>query len=71
MGSEGMKYWFTLYDRISPNLAISFKYRVKKYKDEELYLRQYNEPIEGENYIPQTKHKERSIRLQIDWNFNI
>lgn len=69
MGSEGMKYWFTIYDRISNHLAISFKYKVKHYRDEELYLRKYNEPIEGQNYVPQTKHKESSIRLQIDWNF--
>ena len=69
MGSEGIKYWFTIYDRISSHLTVSFKYKVKHFKDEELYLRQYNEPIEGENYVPQTKHKESSIRFQLDWNF--
>ncbi|MBL7086358.1 MAG: hypothetical protein ISS28_04595, partial [Candidatus Cloacimonetes bacterium] len=69
MGNEGMKYWFTIYDRISNHLAISFKYKVKHYEDKELYLRKYNEPVEGQNYIPQTKHEESSIRLQIDWNF--
>lgn len=69
MGSEGMKYWLTIYDRISSHLAISFKYKVKHYKDEELYLRKYNEPVEGQNYVPQTKHKESSIRFQLDWNF--
>ena len=69
MGSEGMKYWFTIYDRISNHLAVSFKYKVKHFRDEELYLRKYNEPIEGQNYVPQTKHKESSIRLQVDWNF--
>jgi hypothetical protein len=71
MGSEGMKYWFTIYDRISNHLAVSFKYKIKHYKDEELYLRKYNDPeaVEGQNYVSQTKHKESSIRLQIDWNF--
>jgi len=69
MGSEGMKCWFTIYDRISNHLAVSFKYKVKHFKDEELYLRQYNEPVEGQNYVSQTKRKESSIRLQIDWNF--
>ena len=71
MGSEGMKYWFTIYDRISNHLAISFKYKVKHFKDEELYLRKYNDPdeVEGQNYVPQTKHNESYVRLQIDWNF--
>ena len=69
MGSEGMKYWFSIYDRISSNLSIFFKYKVKHFKDNSLYLRQYNEPIEGEDYVAQTKHKVTSIRLEVNWNF--
>ncbi len=66
MGSEGMKYWFAIYNRLSNNLAISFKYKVKHYKDEELYLREYNQPT---GYASQIKHKNSSIRIQLDWNF--
>ena len=69
MGSQGMKFWFNLYNRISNSLAISFKYKVKHYQDDELYLRKYNEPIPGNNYVAQTKHKESSIRVQLDWTF--
>jgi len=69
MGSQGMKFWVTIYDRISNNLAISFKYKIKHYQDEELYPRQYNEPVQGQNYVSQVKHKESSIRLQLDWTF--
>lgn len=69
MGSEGMKYWFSIYDRISSNLSIFFKYKIKHFKDNSLYLRQYNEPIEGNDYVAQTKHKVSSVRLEVNWNF--
>ena len=71
MGESGMKYWFTIYNRISNNLTVSFKYKVKHYKDRELYYRKWwnDELDEGIDYVPQTKRNDNSFRIQLDWSF--
>jgi hypothetical protein len=71
MGQQGMKYWFTFYDRISSNLYLTLKYRVKRYKTQELDFRMWwNDPIEDVNESYTTVWKQvNSIRLQLDWKF--
>lgn len=71
MGMQGMKYWLTFYDRISRNLYLTLKYRIKRYKTVDLDFRAWwNDPIEdiNENYTTVWKQV-NSIRLQLDWKF--
>ncbi|MBW6515581.1 MAG: helix-hairpin-helix domain-containing protein [Candidatus Cloacimonetes bacterium] len=71
MGMQGMKYWLTFYDRISSNLYLTLKYRIKRYKTRDLDMRAWwNSPVDGinENYTTVWKQV-NSIRLQLDWKF--
>lgn len=69
MGQRGVKYWFTIHDRIADNLFITLKYRVKRYKAKEIDLRNYNEDVDEPLYAATVYNTEQSIRLQIDWKF--
>lgn len=71
MGMQGMKYWFTFYDRISSNLYLTLKYRIKRYKTYDLDFRKWwNEPMDDINDNYTTVWRQiNSIRLQIDWKF--
>ena len=72
MGEKGMKFWFSIHDRISNNLYLTLKYKIKHYRTkEEEWRAWWNEPSEdvGENYFARVERKEHSIRLQLDWKF--
>lgn len=69
MGEKGSKAWVALHSRISRNLYMSLKYRNKTYQTKELSIRQYNVPIQGENYYERVEHKENTIRLGLDYRF--
>ncbi|MCD4651623.1 MAG: hypothetical protein K8S56_07555, partial [Candidatus Cloacimonetes bacterium] len=71
MGEQGVKYWFTVIDRISANLFLSVKFKWKRYKTKELDFRTWaNEPADDVPYDLMTVHEdERAVRIQIDWKY--
>ena len=69
MGQEGMKFWFTVSDRISNNLYLTLKYRVKRYRTRELDVRAYNVDETEPVYASRIQNTEQAIRLQLDWKF--
>jgi len=70
MGENGVKYWFALQNRISDNLFLSIKYKIKHYKTREYEWRAWwNEPVEENGYFERVDKKENTLRLQLDWKF--
>lgn len=70
MGENGVKYWFALQNRISDNLFLSIKVKVKHYKTREYEWRAWwNEPVEEDGYFARVDKKENTLRLQLDWKF--
>lgn len=69
MGEKGSKAWIALHSRISQNLYMSLKFRNKTYQTKELSIRQYNVPVQGENYYERVEHKENTIRFGLDYRF--
>jgi len=69
MGEKGAKAWIALHSRVSQNMYLSLKFRNKTYQTKEYSIRQYNVPVEGENYYQRVEHKENTIRLSLDYRF--
>ncbi len=71
MGEGGMKFWFTIRDKIANNLFLTLKYKIKDYRTKENEWRAWwNEPPEeGEYYFQTVKKTEQSMKLQLDWKF--
>ncbi len=71
MGERGMKYWFTFYTRVSGNLYLTMKYRLKRYRVKELEFRKWwNDPVdEIDNNYTKVWKQDNTIRLQLDWKF--
>ncbi len=70
MGEGGTKYWITLHDRISNNLYVKLKYKIKSYKTQVLDLRTWtNEELESSANGGELKVTERSVFVQLDWKF--
>ena len=69
MGDKGMKAWVALHSRISRNMYLSLKFRNKTYQTQELSIRQYNVPVEGENLYQRVDHKENTIRLSLEYRY--
>ena len=71
MGDEGIKYWILLQNKVSTNLYVSLKYRLKYYKDRELFLRTWGnvELTDRVAYYRNVENVENSVRLQADWRF--
>ncbi|MDD4224289.1 MAG: helix-hairpin-helix domain-containing protein [Candidatus Cloacimonetes bacterium] len=69
MGDKGMKAWVALHSRISRNMYLSLKFRNKTYQTQELSIRQYNEPVDGENLYQRVEHKENTIRLSLEYRY--
>lgn len=69
MGDKGAKAWVALHSRISENMYLSLKYRNKTYYTNELSIRQYNVPVDGENLYQRVEHKENTIRLSLEYRY--
>lgn len=69
MGDKGMKAWVALHSRISRNMYLSLKFRNKTYQTQELSIRQYNVPVEGENLYQRVDQKENTIRLSLEYRY--
>ncbi|HPN39982.1 MAG TPA: helix-hairpin-helix domain-containing protein [Candidatus Cloacimonadota bacterium] len=69
MGEKGAKAWVALHSRVSENMYLSLKFRNKTYLTKEYSIREYNVPVEGENYYQRVEHKENTIRLSLDYRF--
>jgi len=69
MGEKGAKAWVALHSRVSENMYLSLKFRNKTYQTKEYSIREYNVPVEGENYYQRVEHKENTIRLSLDYRF--
>lgn len=74
MGDRGFKYWFTIQNNISENLYLSFKYKHKNYRTQELFIRKYNTTNdpgmqEMPTYYDRVEKKDNTFRLQIDYRF--
>jgi hypothetical protein len=77
MGEQGNKYWFTFQSKISSNLFLSLKYKIKHYKTREAEWRTWWNTNPGEEddyndelvYFNKVERKETAIRLQLDWKF--
>ena len=69
MGEKGMKAWVALHSRISRNMYLSLKFRNKTYQTQELSIRQYNVPVQGENLYQRVEHKENTIRLSLEYRY--
>lgn len=77
MGEQGNKYWVTMQSKISSNLYLSLKYKIKHYKTREAEWRTWWNTNPGDEssytgeeiYFPVVEKKETAIRLQLDWKF--
>ncbi|MFO8144840.1 MAG: helix-hairpin-helix domain-containing protein [Candidatus Syntrophosphaera sp.] len=69
MGDKGTKAWIALHSRISKNMYLTMKYRNKTYQTQEYSIRQYNEPVEGENLYQRVEHSENTIRLSLEYRY--
>ncbi|MEA1973107.1 MAG: competence protein ComEA, partial [Candidatus Cloacimonadota bacterium] len=72
MGESGIKSWVSLQSKISDNLYLMLKYKVKRYNTLESDWRAWwNEPGEEDtnNYFSMVEKTETSIRLQLDWKY--
>ena len=74
MGDRGFKYWFTIQNNISENLYLSFKYKTKIYRTQELFIRKYNTTDdpgfqEMPTYYDRVEKKDNTFRLQLDYRF--
>ncbi len=72
MGEKGNKFWFSINDRISNNLYITLKYKVKHYRTREYEWRAWwNEPVDSDEvgYLQRVERTDHAIRLQIDYKF--
>ncbi len=70
MGEKGTKYWLTINDKISDNLYLTLKYKIKNYEVDEIEMRNnYNIVIDEFDSAGLVKETINSLRLQIDWKF--
>lgn len=72
MGEKGNKYWFSIHDRISNNLYVTLKLKIKHYKTREYEWRKWwNEPVDSYEvgYLRRVQRTDSSIRLQLDYKF--
>ncbi|MGC9362112.1 MAG: helix-hairpin-helix domain-containing protein, partial [Candidatus Syntrophosphaera sp.] len=69
MGDKGTKAWIAVHSRISQNMYLTMKYRNKTYQTQEYSIRQYNEPVEGENLYQRVEHSENTIRLSLEYRY--
>jgi hypothetical protein len=69
MGEKGAKFWVALHSRISQNMYLTLKYRNKTYQTQELSIREYNVPVQGENLFQRVEHKENTIRLSLEYRY--
>jgi len=69
MGEKGNKLWFALHSKISSNLYLTLKYKVKHFKTREYEWRAWWNDV-GElgdlNYLERVEKTEHAIRLQLD-----
>jgi len=70
LGEQGTKFWFSFHDKISNNLYLTLKYKIKNYKTKELEFRNWannsNDPI----YVYKNVNRnDTAVRLQLDWKF--
>ena len=70
MGENGVKYWFSLQNKISDNLFLNIKVKIKHYKTRAYEWRAWwNQPVEEDGYFVRVDKKEHTIRMQLDWKF--
>jgi hypothetical protein len=71
MGEQGIKYWFHIQDKISDNLYVTLKYKIKQYITNEYEFRAWwNEPEPGmADYFERVEREDHTLRLQLDWKF--
>ncbi len=74
MGDRGFKYWFSVQNNISKNIYLTFKYKTKIYRTQELFIRKYNTTDdpgfqEMPTYYDRVEKKDNTFRLQIDYRF--
>jgi hypothetical protein len=69
MGEKGSKAWVALHSRISRNMYLTLKFRNKTYQTQELSIRQYNVPVDGENLFQRVEHRENTIRLSLEYRY--
>ena len=71
MGEQGLKYWFSIQDKISDNLYVTMKYKIKQYVTNEYEFRAWwNEPEPGmADYFDRVEREDHTLRLQLDWKF--
>ncbi len=74
MGERGYKYWLSVQNNISKNIYLTFKYKTKIYKTQELFIRKYNDSTdpglqEMPTYYDRVEKKDNTFRLQIDYRF--
>ena len=69
MGEKGAKFWVAFHSRISQNMYLTLKYRNKTYQTQELSIREYNVPVQGENLFQRVEHKENTIRLSLEYRY--
>ncbi len=69
LGEKGNKLWLALNTKISDNLYLTLKYRVKHYKTREYEWRAWWNDV-GElgdlNYLDRVEKTEHSFRLHLD-----
>jgi helix-hairpin-helix protein len=69
MGEKGNKYWFALHTKISSNLYLTLKYKVKNYICREYEWRAWWNDV-GDlgdlNYLDRVERTEHALRLNID-----
>lgn len=69
MGDKGMKAWVNLHSRISKNMYLSLKFRHKSYETQDLSIRKYNVPVDGENLFRRVERKENTVRLSLEYRY--
>ena len=72
MGESGIKSWIAIQSKISDNLYLMLKYKVKRYNTLESEWRAWwNEPGEEgtANSFSMVEKTETAIRLQLDWKY--
>lgn len=72
MGESGVKSWISLQSKISNNLYLMLKYKIKRYNTLESEWRKWwNEPGDSDtaNVFSMVEKNETAIRLQLDWKY--
>jgi len=77
MGEQGVKYWVLVQNKIANNLYLALKYRIKYYRDKELFFRNWNNvdtlpnPADDAKltYHRDVERVDNAVRLLIEWRF--